>query len=226
MKEVTKIYGMGSAQVFALNNVNLEIEEGQFLAVMGPSGCGKSTLLYTLGGLLTPTKGKVIIDDASIYDFSLRYRAKFRRENVGFIFQTFELIPYLTALENVVVPLYLSKVPLNEHEERAKEALKRVGLADRASHKPSELSGGEQQRVAIARGIVNNPRILLADEPTGNLDRKTGNEIIRLLQKLNARHGLTLIIVTHDSGKAKYADRVLEMIDGHIVKDRKVNYNS
>ena len=177
-KNLTKTYETGSTQVSALNSVNLEIEKGEFLALMGPSGSGKSTLLYAIGGLLTPTKGDVEINGESIYELGSKQRAKFRRENVGFIFQTFELIPYLTALENVMVPLYLSGVPSSEQENAATEALQRVGLADRAMHKPTELSGGQQQRVAIARGIVNKPRILLADEPTGNLDQKTGSEIL------------------------------------------------
>ncbi len=180
LKEVTKIYEMGDSQVHSLNEVSLKVEEGDFLAVMGPSGSGKSTLLYTIGGLLTPTKGDVNVNGKSIYLLNLRERAKFRRENIGFIFQTFELLPYLTALENVMLPLHLAEVASAEQEEMATEALAKVGLKNRACHKPTELSGGEQQRVAIARGLVNNPSILLADEPTGNLDQKTGNEIMKL----------------------------------------------
>jgi len=223
MKDVTKIYEMGSAQVFALNGVNLEVEDSDFLAVMGPSGSGKSTLLYTVGALLTPTKGDVTIDGESIYEMKPRQRAKFRRENIGFIFQTFELIPYLTALENVMLPLYLSSVATTKHEDMAEEALRKVGLADRAFHKPTELSGGEQQRVSIARGIVNNPHILLADEPTGNLDQKTGNEIIQLLHKLNDKDDLTVIMVTHDADKARLSKQVLQMVDGRIVQDEEQN---
>jgi len=224
MKDVTKIYEMGSAQIFALNGVNLEVEDGDFLAVMGPSGSGKSTLLYTIGTLLTPTKGNVTINGKSIYKMKPRQRAKFRRENIGFIFQTFELIPYLTALENVMLPLYLSGVAISKHEDIAKEALRKVGLAHRALHKPTELSGGEQQRVSIARGIVNNPRILLADEPTGNLDQKTGKEIIQLLHKLNDRDELTVIMVTHDPEKACLSNMVLQMIDGRVVEDEQRTY--
>ncbi len=219
MKDVTKTYDMGSTQVFAMNGVNLEVEEGDFLAVMGPSGSGKSTLLYTIGALLTPTKGDVTIDGKSIYKMKPRQRAKFRRENVGFIFQTFELIPYLTALENVMLPLYLSGVAMSKHEDIAEEALHKVGLTDRAFHKPAELSGGEQQRVSIARGIANKPHILLADEPTGNLDQKTGNEIIQLLQTLRDRDELTVIMVTHDPDNARRSNNVLVMIDGRIVED-------
>lgn len=221
LKNVTKNYSMGGSQVTALNNVGTRIQAGDFLAVMGPSGSGKSTLLYTIGGLLTPTQGEVTVNGTSIYRLNPQQRAKFRRENIGFIFQTFELISYLTALENVMLPLYLSRVPLSAQEERANEALARVGLATRASHKPTELSGGEQQRVAIARGIVNNPRIILADEPTGNLDQKTGEEIIQLLSELNKEDRLTIIIVTHDSSKASRANRLLEMIDGCIIGGEK-----
>ncbi len=217
VKEVTKVYEIGNSLVHSLDSVSLKIEKGQFLSVIGPSGSGKSTLLYTLGGLLTPTKGTVIIDGTPIYQLKNRERAEFRRDNVGFIFQTFELLPYLTALENVMLPLHLDGISSSEQEEWAAEALDKVGLGKRASHKPTELSGGEQQRVAVARGIVNNPSILLADEPTGNLDQKTGNEIMGLLCDLHKKEGLTLIFVTHDQEKAKLAGRVVEMLDGHIV---------
>jgi len=223
LKEVTKIYEMGDSQVHSLNGVSLKVEEGDFLAVMGPSGSGKSTLLYTVGGLLTPTKGDVNVNGKSIYLLNLRERAKFRRENIGFIFQTFELLPYLTALENVMLPLHLAGVASPEQEEMATEALTKVGLKKRACHKPTELSGGEQQRVAIARGLVNNPSILLADEPTGNLDQKTGNEIMNLLCKLHEKDALTLIFVTHDSAKAKLASRMVEMLDGHVLTNRNSN---
>jgi putative ABC transport system ATP-binding protein len=217
LKEVTKVYEMGDSQVHSLDRVSLKVEEGDFLAVMGPSGSGKSTLLYTVGGLLTPTKGDVGVNGKSIYLLNLRERAKFRRENIGFIFQTFELLPYLTALENVMLPLHLAGKASVEQEEEASEALEKVGLEKRAAHKPCELSGGEQQRVAIARGLVNKPNILLADEPTGNLDQKTGNEIMKLLCEVHEKDGLTTLFVTHDPAKAKLAGRVVEMIDGHIV---------
>src|SRR3990170_6246791 len=220
LKEVTKIYAIGNNQVNSLNGVSLKVEEGDFLAVMGPSGSGKSTLLYTVGGLLTPTKGDVNVNGKSIYLLNLRERAKFRRENIGFIFQTFELLPYLTALENVMLPLHLAGIASPEQEEMATEALAKVGLKKRVCHKPTELSGGEQQRVAIARGIVNNPSILLADEPTGNLDQKTGTEIMRLLCDLHEKDGLTIILVTHDTAKARLAGRVVEMLDGHTVTNK------
>jgi len=217
IKEATKIYEVGNERVCALDNVNLRIQKGEFLAVMGPSGSGKSTLLYTLGGLLTPTKGTVSVNGVSVYELTSRERARFVRENVGFIFQGFELLPYLTAFENVMLPLYLAGRSSIQQQEAAREALEKVGLTKRASHKPTELSGGEQQRVAIARGIVNNPSILLADEPTGNLDQKTGNEIMQLLCKLYRENNLTLILVTHDPTKAGHAARLTNMVDGHVV---------
>ena len=217
VRDVTKSYEMGGENVLALDGVTLTVEEGDFLAVTGPSGSGKSTLLFTMGGLLTPTKGAVSVRDTDIYGLHPRERARFRRENVGFIFQTFELLPYLTALENVMLPLSIAGIDSVEQRERALEGLSRVGLAKRAGHKPSELSGGEQQRVSIARGIVNEPDILLADEPTGNLDRKTGDGIIDLLRGLNERDGQTIVIVTHDTSKAEEANRVINMIDGRVV---------
>jgi putative ABC transport system ATP-binding protein len=217
IKNVTKSYEMGGEHVLALDGVNLTVEEGDFLAVTGPSGSGKSTLLFTMGGLLTPTKGAVSVRDTDIYGLHPRERARFRRENIGFIFQTFELLPYLTALENVMLPLSIAGIDSVEQRERAREGLSRVGLAKRVGHKPSELSGGEQQRVSIARGIVNQPEILLADEPTGNLDRKTGDGIIDLLKGLNERDGQTIVIVTHDTSTAEEANRVINMIDGRVV---------
>ena len=217
IKNVTKSYEMGGEHVLALDGVSLTVEEGDFLAVTGPSGSGKSTLLFTMGGLLTPTKGAVSVRDTDIYGLHSRERARFRRENIGFIFQTFELLPYLTALENVMLPLSIAGIDSVEQRERAREGLSRVGLAKRVGHKPSELSGGEQQRVSIARGVVNEPDILLADEPTGNLDRKTGDGIIDLLRGLNERDGQTIVIVTHDTSKAEEANRVINMIDGRLV---------
>ena len=215
--DVTKSFRMGSDLVHALDEVNLSIEEGDFTAVTGPSGSGKSTLLYTIGGLLTPTRGRVLANGSDVYNLTSRERARFRRENIGFIFQTFELLPYLTALENVILSLLLARVNPENHEDLAMESLEKVGLGNRARHKPGELSGGEQQRVSIARGIVNEPGILLADEPTGNLDRKTGDEITQILHELNGG-GQTIVFVTHDQRKAEDADRVFSMLDGRIVK--------
>lgn len=219
MRDVTKVYEMGGSQVLALNKVSLTVEDSDLLAVMGPSGSGKSTLLYTVGGLLTPTTGDVLMNGVALYELPPRERSRFRRKNVGFIFQTFELLPYLTALENAMLPLYLAGASSPVQETTARDALTKVGLADRAFHKPTELSGGEQQRVAIARGIVNNPPLLLADEPTGNLDKKTGHDIMQLLCSVHETEEITVIVVTHDPAVAERADRVVELIDGRVVNN-------
>ncbi len=216
VSDVTKSYTIGGNQVNALDGVSLEIAEGDFMAVTGPSGSGKSTLLYTLGGLLTPNTGRVLVNESDIYSLNQRLRAKFRRDNVGFIFQTFELLPYLTALENVMLPLSIDGVSSWEQEDRASDSLEKVGLDERADHKPTELSGGEQQRVAVARGLVNEPKILLADEPTGNLDQKTGDGIMGLLSDLN-EDGQTIVFVTHDQSRTVIANKVISMIDGGII---------
>ena len=216
VNDVTKSYIIGGNQVNALHGVSLEINEGDFMAVTGPSGSGKSTLLYTLGGLLTPNTGRVLVNESDIYRLNQRMRAKFRRDNVGFIFQTFELLPYLTALENVMLPLSIDGVSGWEQEDRAYNSLEKVGLDERADHKPTELSGGEQQRVAVARGLVNEPKILLADEPTGNLDQKTGDGIMGLLSDLN-EEGQTIVFVTHDQSRTVIANKVIGMIDGGIM---------
>ena len=216
INDVTKSYIIGGNQVNALNNVSLEISEGDFMAVTGPSGSGKSTLLYTLGGLLTPNVGRVTVNESDIYSLSQRLRARFRRENVGFIFQTFELLPYLTALENVMLPLSINGINGREQEDKASDSLEKVGLEERADHKSTELSGGEQQRVAVARGLVNDPKILLADEPTGNLDQKTGDGIMSLLSDLN-EEGQTIVFVTHDLSRTVMANKDVGMIDGGII---------
>lgn len=216
VSDVTKSYTIGGNQVNALDGVSLEISKGDFMAVTGPSGSGKSTLLYTLGGLLTPNTGRVLVNESDIYSLNQRQRAKFRRDNVGFIFQTFELIPYLTALENVMLPLSIDGVSGGEQEERAYYSLEKVGLDERADHKPTELSGGEQQRVAVARGLVNEPKILLADEPTGNLDQKTGDGIMGLLSALNEEDAQTIVFVTHDISRTGIANKVIGMVDGGI----------
>ena len=215
VSDITKCYTIGGNQVNALDGVSLEISEGDFMAVTGPSGSGKSTLLYTLGGLLTPNTGRVLVNESDIYSLSQRLRAKFRRDNVGFIFQTFELLPYLTALENVMLPLSIDGVSNWEQEARAYDSLEKVGLDERADHKPNELSGGEQQRVAVARGLVNQPKILLADEPTGNLDQKTGDGIMVLLSDFN-EEGQTIVFVTHDQSRTVIANKVIGVIDGGI----------
>lgn len=216
LRDVTKTYRIGDASLAVISGVDLEIPKGEFVAVMGPSGSGKSTLLFTIGGLLAPTSGDVQVGSKSIYKLTRKERARFIRTNMGFVFQSFELLPYLTALENVAVALYLSDVHPSKHQAMANEALERVGLRGRASHRPSQLSGGEQQRVAVARAIVKNPVILLADEPTGNLDQKTGDGVIGFLLELCRNERLTTVLVTHDQSKARLADRRFLMTDGRL----------
>jgi ABC-type lipoprotein export system ATPase subunit/ABC-type lipoprotein release transport system permease subunit len=213
---ICRQYHLGSTDVNALKDINLEISQGEFLALVGPSGSGKSTLLNLLGGLDKPTSGQINVQGLSLQEASEKELTFHRRHNVGFVFQIFNLLPTLTALENVALPLMLSGVGSAERVERARELLSRVGLAHRLDHRPTELSGGEQQRAAIARALVNSPQLILADEPTGNLDTSTGTEVMRLLRELNHESGVTLIIVTHDPEVAAYADRVVHLRDGGI----------
>jgi len=212
VKNVTKTYG----NIEALKDVSLEVRSGEFISIVGPSGSGKTTLLNVIAGLLTPTQGEVTVDGVSLYKLSLKQRIAFRRKKFGFIFQTFNLISYLTAVENVEVPLYLVGAKPADQKLVAKELLDRVGLKQRLSHLPSELSIGEQQRVAIARALANNASVILADEPTGNLDTKTGGEFMRDIKRLNAG-GVTVILVTHNVKMAKFANRQIRIIDGRFV---------
>jgi len=215
LKGVTKIYGKGATEVVVLDNVSLSIEKGAAVSVMGPSGSGKTTLLNMLGALDKPTSGQVFISGEEISKVPERKLYKVRREKVGFVFQTYYLVPTLSALENVLLPTL--PIGRDRYQEKAIEILDQVGLAKRAHHRPSELSGGEQQRVVIARALINSPQIILADEPTGNLDSKTGGEIIDLLLVLNKKEGATLVIVTHEESIAQRADRLLKLLDGRIV---------
>jgi len=216
--DVCRQYHLGSAEVDALNHVNLETGQGEFLALVGPSGSGKSTLLNLLGGLDHPTSGEINVQGVALHSANEKELTQHRRHNVGFIFQTFNLLPTLTALENVALPLMLSGIGPAERHQRATTLLQRVGLGHRLDHRPTELSGGEQQRAAIARALVNNPQIILADEPTGNLDSATGAEVMNLLRELNTERGVTLIVVTHDLEVAAYADRIIHLRDGQIAK--------
>lgn len=216
--DVCRQYHLGSTDVDALKNINLKIDQGEFVALVGPSGSGKSTLLNMLGGLDHPTSGEINAQGISLQSANEEDLTRHRRHNVGFIFQTFNLLPTLTALENAALPLMLGGVGLTVREQRAEALLQRVGLGHRLDHRPTELSGGEQQRAAIARALVNNPQIILADEPTGNLDSSTGAEVMNLLRELNAERGVTLIIVTHDLEVAAYADRIVHLRDGQISK--------
>ncbi len=220
-KDVKKTYRMGEVLVPALRGVTFTVKEGEFLAILGPSGSGKSTLLHLAGGLDKPSEGKVFVDDTDIFKLSSNELAEVRLRKIGFVFQFFNLLPRLTALRNVELPLTLADVPEKEAIEKAEEMLKLVGLTERINHRPSELSGGEQQRVAIARALINNPKIVLADEPTGNLDTSTGEEIVQLMKRLNEERGQTFVVVTHDPSIAEVADRVLFLKDGVIQSMKK-----
>lgn len=209
-------YPMGEGFVDALRGVDLQIRRGEFVSLVGPSGSGKSTLLHLVGGLVRPTGGEIRVEDLELGGSSDEQLVRYRRDTLGFIFQSFNLIPIRSAAENVEVPMMLAKVPAAERRERALNLLEQLGLRKRADHKPSELSGGEQQRVAIARALANRPKVLLADEPTGNLDSNTGREIMNLLQKLVREESLTLLLVTHDMNVAGYADRIIHLRDGQI----------
>jgi len=215
-KDVKKTYKMGKVLVPALRGVTFDVEEGEFVAVFGPSGSGKSTLLHVLGGLDRPDEGEVLIDGIGFSTLNDNALAEVRLRKIGFVFQFFNLLPRLTALRNVELPLTLADVPEKDSIKKAEDTLKLVGLGDRMNHRPSEVSGGEQQRVAIARALINDPKIVLADEPTGNLDTSTGGEIVQLMKRLNDEKGQTFVVVTHDPAIAETADRILYLKDGLI----------
>jgi putative ABC transport system ATP-binding protein len=212
-------YDMGDAHVDALRGVNLTVERGEFVALVGPSGSGKSTVLNLIGGLDRPTEGEIWVDGVELTAQDERGLTAHRRYRVGFVFQSFNLLPRLTALENVALPLMFSGVPERERLSQARGLLEQVGLSDRLRHRPTQLSGGEQQRVAIARALVAVPALLLADEPTGNLDTATGGEIMILLKTLNAERGLTLLVVTHDPEVATFADQIVRLRDGRVTEE-------
>ena len=214
---LTKVYGSGDTAVTALNNVSLDVAPGEFVAVMGPSGCGKSTLLHLLGGLDRPTSGAVVIDGHNLADLSDARLTELRRHKIGFIFQFFNLIPVLNAVENAALPVTLDGVRGPEARARATEWLTRFGLNDRLDHRPDQLSGGQQQRVAVARALVANPALILADEPTGNLDTRASEEIAGLLRRVANEYGRAVVIVTHDPRIAAHADRIIFLKDGAIV---------
>jgi len=214
-ENVSKIYQTRRQPVVGLEHASVQIEQGDFVSLVGPSGSGKSTLLLMMGGMLSPTSGRVLLDGHSLYEQSADQRASLRQRYLGFVFQTFNLVPYLTAMENVQVPLFLGKVPPAEQEQRAIEVLTRVGLADRVDHKPSELSIGQQQRVALARMLANDPAVILADEPTGNLDPQTASQVIRFFEEFNAE-GRTIVMVTHDPQAAARAKRTIRIEQGRL----------
>lgn len=215
--KVTKVYGAGAMAVRALAGVSLRIDRGEFVAVMGPSGSGKSTCMNILGCLDTPTAGTYRFEGVEVGRLTRNQRARLRRHYLGFVFQGYNLLARTSAADNVALPLLYRGMPARERRERALRALHVVGLAGREHHTPGELSGGQQQRVAIARAIVSDPRLLLADEPTGNLDTKTGHEIMGLIERLNRDQGITVVMVTHDRTMAGYAGRVIDFIDGRVV---------
>jgi putative ABC transport system ATP-binding protein len=216
-REVTKEYMSGEQKIAVLRDVSFTIEQGAFVAIVGPSGSGKTTLLGLLAGLDTPTRGTVVLDDSDLTKLSENDRARLRGDKVGFVFQSFQLIPTLTAQENVQVPLELRGSA--GAVDRARELIDRIGLTGRGHHFPTQLSGGEQQRVAIARAFANSPKILFADEPTGNLDNATGHRIFELLQSLNSEGGSTVVLVTHDISLASRASRIIRLLDGAVVED-------
>ena len=220
MRGIRKVYSTGRVEVVALKGIDLDVETNEYLAVVGPSGSGKSTLMNILGCLDTPSSGEYVLSGESVAGLDRNRLAEIRNRHIGFVFQNFNLLPYATALENVELPLLFGGVPGRERRERAEEMLARVDLADRMDHKPTELSGGQMQRVAIARALVNRPAMVLADEPTGNLDTASGKGIVGLFEELHDA-GQTIVVITHDMGIAKLASRVVQIRDGELVEDRK-----
>lgn len=219
LRGLSRIYGAGEAMVRALDGVNLTVQSGEFIAIMGPSGSGKSTALNVVGCLDAPTDGHYLFNGVAVSDLNGNQRALLRRHYLGFVFQGYNLLARTSALHNVELPLIYKGLPRAKRHAMVTEALSKVGLANRLHHDPSELSGGQQQRVAIARALASNPQVLLADEPTGNLDSKRSVEIMELLRELNHQDGLTIIMVTHDADMAHYADRLIWMVDGRIKRD-------
>jgi len=217
LENVSKVYRTKTIETTALNDINLNIEKGEFVSIMGPSGCGKSTLLNVIGLLDEPTKGKIIVAGEHVQNYNSKSTSRFRNEKLGFIFQSFHLIPDLSVIDNVELPLLYRKVGSKERKELSAVALESVGLGNRLDHFPSQLSGGQKQRVAIARAIVGNPAILLADEPTGNLDSHMGSEVMDILMRLNQDNDTTIVMVTHDENMAKITNRLLRLYDGSQV---------
>jgi putative ABC transport system ATP-binding protein len=224
-QNIHKTYRTGELEVHALRGVDLTIQPGEMVAIMGPSGCGKTTLINCLSGLDQIDRGEVLLEGTALHKMKDRDRTTYRAQRMGFVFQTYNLLPVITAVENVEMPLLLSRVRPKEARQRALAGLASVGLADRAHHRPAELSGGQRQRVTIARSLVNNPAIVWADEPTGNLDSQTSDDVLSLMQRLNREQGQTFVIVTHDAKVGDLCDRVVRMHDGEIIDDGNGNKN-
>ncbi|PWG02676.1 ABC transporter ATP-binding protein [Sphingosinicella humi] len=220
MRDLTRVYRTDTVETTALDGINLEIEDGEFVAVMGPSGCGKSTLLNVIGMLDSPTSGSYVFNGEEVAGLPEAKLADVRKKNLGFIFQSFNLVDELSVRENVELALLYHDVPASERRRRADEVMDKVGIGHRAKHRPSQLSGGQQQRVAVARALIAEPKLILADEPTGNLDTHHGEEVMKMLQSLNAE-GSTIVMVTHSPGHADYAGRVVNMLDGRILQERR-----
>ncbi|MXV51454.1 ATP-binding cassette domain-containing protein [Pedobacter sp. HMF7647] len=216
--DLQKYYRTEEVETVALNNVSLEVKEGEFVAIMGPSGCGKSTLLNILGLLDDPDEGSYLFNDIEVAKFNERKRSDLRKHNIGFVFQSFNLIDELTVYENVELPLIYTKVSATERKKRVEEVLEKMQIMHRRNHFPQQLSGGQQQRVAVARAVVNNPKLILADEPTGNLDSSNGNEVMQLLTELNEA-GTTIVMVTHSEHDSRYTHRIIRMLDGQTVTE-------
>ncbi|MDF2672974.1 MAG: ABC-type antimicrobial peptide transport system, ATPase component [Clostridiales bacterium] len=217
MQDIVKCYYLGGEEQLVLNNVNLKINEGEFISILGPSGSGKSTLINIIGCLDVPTSGKYVLSGENVEDLDEKELARIRNRDIGFVFQSFQLLPKLNALENVELPLIYSGVPAHERKQRATSMLERVGLKDKMRNYPNQLSGGQMQRVAIARSVVTEPTILLADEPTGALDQRTGQQIMELFEELN-HEGRTIVMITHDTNIAKYAKRIVNILDGELTE--------
>ncbi|HEX8380112.1 MAG TPA: ABC transporter ATP-binding protein [Allosphingosinicella sp.] len=220
MRELSRVYRAETVETTALDRIDLDIADGEFVAIMGPSGCGKSTLLNVVGMLDSPTSGSYVFDGTEVAGLPESQLADFRKKNIGFIFQSFNLVDELSVRENIELALLYHDVPASERRQRVEAVMDKVGVAHRAKHRPSQLSGGQQQRVAVARALVGNPKLILADEPTGNLDTQHGEEVMKMLQALN-REGSTIVMVTHSPAHADYAGRVVNMLDGRILIERR-----